>query len=57
MSFHKSLHTICEYVFKQDQEPYCWGTTKERDTQCRERLHRKRTGKKGLDFMSRLRQC
>jgi len=54
VSFHKSWNTICEYVFKQDQDPYCWGTTKE---QCRERLHGKKTGKKGLDFLSRLRNC
>lgn len=54
VSFHKSWNTICEYIFKQDQEPYCWGTTK---AQCRERLHRKKTGKKGLDLLSRLRRC
>lgn len=54
VSFHKSWNTICEYIFKQDQDPYCWGTTKE---QCRERLHRKKTGKKGLDFLSRLQKC
>ena len=46
VSFHKSWNTICEYIFKQDQDPYCWGSTKE---QCRERLHRKKTGKKGGD--------
>lgn len=54
VSFHKSWNTICEYIFKQDSDPYCWGTTKE---QCRERLHRRKTGKKGLDFMTRLRNC
>ncbi len=54
VSFHKSWATICEYIFKQDQDPYCWGSTKE---QCRERLHRKKTGKKGLYFVSPLAAC
>lgn len=54
VSFHKSWNTICEYIFKQDDDPYCWGTTKE---ECRERIHRRKTGKKGLDFMTRLRNC
>ena len=36
VKFHKSWTTICEYVFKEDEDPYCWGTTKEG---CRERLH------------------
>ena len=55
VSFHKSWNTICEYIFKQDESPFCWGTTKE---QCRERINRKKTGKKtgkkGLDFMTPL---
>ena len=54
VSFHKSWNTICEYVFKQDSDPYCWGTTKE---QCYERIHRRKTGKKGLPFITRLRKC
>jgi len=54
VSFHKSWNTICEYVFKQDQDTYCWGTTKE---QCRERLHRKKAGKKSVDLINRLRKC
>lgn len=54
VSFHKSWNTICEYILKQDFEPYCWGTTKE---ECRERINRRKTGKKGLDFMTRLRNC
>ena len=54
VSFHKSWNTICEYIFKQDSEPFCWGTTKE---ECRERIRRRKTGKKGLDFMTRLRNC
>ena len=54
VSFHKSWNSICEYVFKEDQDPYCWGTTKE---QCRERLHRKKAGKKSYDLISRLRNC
>lgn len=52
--FHKSWNTICEYIFKQDQDPYCCGTTKE---QCRERLNRKKAGKRSLAFISRLRAC
>lgn len=54
VSFHKSWNTICEYIFKQDQDPYCWGTTKE---QCRERLNRKKAGKRSVDFISRLGAC
>ncbi len=54
VSFHKGWNSICEYVFKQDQDPYCWGPTKE---QCRERLHRKKAGKKSYDLINRLREC
>ena len=54
VSYHKSWNTICEYIFKQDKEPYCWGTTKE---QCRERFHRKKAGKRSVDFVSRLGAC
>ena len=54
VSFHKGWNSICEYVFKEDQDPYCWGTTKE---QCRERLHRKKAGKKSYLLISRLHKC
>lgn len=54
VSFHKSWNTICEYVFKQDSDPHCWGTTKE---QCRARIHRREKGKKSADLISRLREC
>lgn len=54
VSFHKGWNTICEYIFKEDQDPFCWGTTKE---QCRERFHRKKTGKKSKDLITRLRNC
>ena len=54
VSFHKSWNTICEYIFKQDRDPYVWGTSKE---ECQERLHRKKTGQKGLDYVTRLRNC
>ena len=56
VSFHKSWTTIREYVSKQDKAAYCWGTTKE---ECYKRLHRRKTGKKGLglDLVTRLRRC
>ena len=54
VSFHKSWNTICEHIFKQDRDPYVWGTSKE---ECRERLHRKKTGQKGLDYITRLQDC
>ena len=54
VSFHKSWNTICEYIFKQDTDPFCWGTSKE---QCFERSHRRKKGKKSLDFISRLSAC
>ena len=52
--FHKSWNTTCEYVFKQDSDLFFWGTIKE---QCFELLHRKNSGKKDFEFISRLRAC
>lgn len=54
VSFHKSWNTICEYILKQDIDPFCWGTTKE---QCEERLNSRKGGKKKLSFMKLLREC
>ena len=48
--FHKSWNTICDYVFKQDKDPYCWGTTKEQPLN---RLERRKKGKMG----TRLKAC
>ncbi len=35
VSFHKSWNTILKYCFKQDSNPYCWGTTPDK---CRQRI-------------------
>ena len=47
-------NTICEYIFKQDPDPYCWGSRKQ---EWRQPLHPKKTGKKDLFFLSRLCEC
>jgi hypothetical protein len=62
VAYHKSWTYVCEYVFKEDNDTYCFlfllrknnGTTKE---QWGERLNRKKAGKTSLDFVSRLAAC
>jgi len=45
---------VCDYLLKQDKDPFFWGRTKEEKGQ---RNHRKNTGKTCLDFMKKLRKC
>lgn len=54
VSFHRSWITICEYVFKQDEDPFCWGTTKER---IRTLFSARKGSKKSKNLMTRLSGC
>ena len=54
VSFHKSWNTICAYVLKQDDDPFCWGTTKQK---IKERLSSVKKRKKNKNIMTLLGEC
>ena len=50
LSFHKSWSTVCDYVLKQDPNPFVWGTTTK---ELNNLLSAKKTKKKPETFVVR----